>query len=344
MNIGIIFGGKSAEHEISCLSAHSIYTHIDKSKYNPILIGITKSGKFKHFIGEAEQLLNCTWETSTSEGIVDLLGIKGKVGIYGDKVLDLDCIFPVLHGPYGEDGKIQGILEFSQIPYVGCGVLSSAICMDKSVTKDLLEKAGVNQTPHIIVRKGEAQEDIQEKIVGLKYPLFIKPSNMGSSVGISKIKDIKDLTRALEQAFEFDSKVLVEEGVDAREVEIAVIGNDQNVLVSDPGEIIVNDDFYDYETKYIKSTSEIQIPAKLNEEQTQAIKAQAKLAYTALECQGLSRVDFFVEKTTGEIFLNEINTMPGFTNISMYPKLLEASGIKYTDIITKLIELASQRR
>lgn len=344
MKIGIIFGGKSAEHEVSCISAHSIYTHIDKTKFEIYLIGITKSGKFKHFTGNPESLLDCSWQEFTTTEIVDILGVNGKPGIYGDEVITFDCIFPILHGPYGEDGKIQGILEFAEIPYVGCGVTSSAISMDKCITKDLLEKAGINQTPHTVIRKGEELESILEKISILKLPLFVKPANMGSSVGITKVSNVDHLAVALELAFKYDKKILIEEGVNAREVEVGILGNYGDLFISDPGEIIVNDDFYDYDTKYKKATSETEIPAKLTIDQIKKIKAQAKIAYTALECDGLSRVDFFVEKNTGEIFLNEINTMPGFTSISMYPKLLEANGIKYSDIITKLIELATKRR
>ncbi|MGB5822963.1 MAG: D-alanine--D-alanine ligase family protein [Proteocatella sp.] len=341
MRIGILFGGKSEEHEVSCISAHSINKNIDKEKFEVYLIGITKKGKFKHFTGNTQMLLDCTWEKGIDNSKVEMLGNDGPVGIYADGVsIELDCIFPALHGPFGEDGRIQGILDYSGIPYVGCGVLSSALCMDKSHTKELLSKKDINQAKYIIVRRNYDMQKVYEGVSGFKYPLFVKPSNMGSSVGITKVKNQDELKSAMEKALEYDNKILIEEGVDARELEVAVIGNGQETQISTPGEIVVNDDFYDYDTKYKKGTSELFIPAEITKEQEYIIKNTAKLAYEALDCSGLARVDFFIDRNDGKVILNEINTMPGFTKISMYPKLLEYDGISYKELITKLIELS----
>lgn len=345
MKIGIIFGGKSEEHEVSCISAHSIYKNIDRDKFEVYLIGITKQGKFRYFTGSPEMLLDCSWENGIDDSKVEILGNDRPVGIYGREIeVELDCIFPVLHGPYGEDGKLQGILDYSGIPYVGCGVLSSALCMDKAHTKDLLSRKGINQAKYIIVRKNYDIEKVYEGLCDFNYPLFVKPSNMGSSVGITKVKEPEALKRAIVMAFKYDNKVLVEEGIDARELEVSVIGNGKDVQISTPGEIVVNDDFYDYDTKYKKCTSQLFIPAKITKEQEAVIKNTAKMAYEALDCSGLARVDFFIDRNDGSIILNEINTMPGFTEISMYPKLLGYDGISYKELITKLIELSFETK
>lgn len=345
MNIGILFGGKSAEHEVSCISANSIYNNIDRDKYEVYLIGITKDGKFRHFIGNPDMMTNYTWEESVSDAVVDILGNDNPVGIYGaDISIKLDCIFPVLHGPYGEDGRLQGILDYSGIPYVGCNMMSSAICMDKIYTKQLLNAEGIKQSRYVVVKKNYVIEKIIESLYGFSYPLFVKPANMGSSVGITKVKSENELEAAINMALEYDSKLLIEEGVDAREIEVSVLGNEDDIIVSTPGEIIVNDDFYDYETKYVKSTSTLQIPAEINESQANEIRKIAENSYRALECRGLSRVDFFIDRKDGSIILNEINTMPGFTKISMYPKLMEHDGVSYKQLITKLIELSFKGR
>lgn len=341
MKIGILFGGKSEEHEVSCISAHSIYKNIDKDKFQVYLIGITKQGKFKHFTGSEDMLLDCTWENSVGNDVVDILGNDNPVGIYAkDMSVELDCIFPVLHGPYGEDGRIQGILDYSGVAYVGCGVLSSAICMDKSHTKEVLLNRGINQAKYICVRRGYDIDKVYEGVCDLKYPLFVKPSNMGSSVGITKVKKKDELLGAIEKALEYDNKIVIEEGIDARELEVAVIGAGEDTQISTPGEIVVNDDFYDYDTKYKKGTSKMFIPANITKEQETEIKNTAKVAFEALDCSGLARVDFFIDKNDGKIILNEINTMPGFTKISMYPKLMEHDGVSYKELITKLIELS----
>ena len=341
MKVGILFGGKSEEHEVSCISAHSIYSNIDKEKYEVYLIGITKNGKFKYFTGDISSLLDCTWENKVSSASVDILGNDNPVGIYTENSsIELDCIFPVLHGPYGEDGRVQGILDYSGIPYVGCGLLSSALCMDKAKSKDLLDSRGIMQTKYYTVKKGYNMDEVLSEVSDFEYPFFVKPSNMGSSVGITKVKTDIELKEAMDLALRYDDKILIEEGVDAREIEVSVLGNEGNIKVSTPGEIVVNDDFYDYDTKYKKGTSKLVIPAEISKEHMERIKLIAKQAYRILDCRGLARVDFFIDKNNGDILLNEINTMPGFTKISMYPKLMEHDGLSYKELISKLIELS----
>ena len=289
-------------------------------------------------------MLDCTWESAVSENRVDILGNDNPAGIYGPEMsVELDCIFPVLHGPYGEDGRLQGILDYSGIPYVGCGMMSSALCMDKIYTKQLLNAAGVKQSRYSVVRKNHDMKSVKDDLEGFSYPLFVKPANMGSSVGITKVKNESELESAIEVALRYDSKVLVEEGVDAREIEVSVLGNDDEISVSTPGEIIVNDDFYDYETKYIKSTSTLQIPAEITEAQSKEIRSTAEAAYRALGCRGLSRVDFFIDRKDGSIILNEINTMPGLTDASGFPKMWAGSGQAFSTVIDQLIALAIER-
>lgn len=342
MNIAILFGGKSQEHEVSCISAYSIYTHIDKEKYNTHLIGITKEGKFKYFDHSPEKLLEGDWERLASDAPVDILGNNGPVAIYkGEETIKIDCFFPVLHGPYGEDGKIQGLLDYSEVPYVGNGVLSSAICMDKVVSKDLLKLNNIPQTKYISIHKKQSA-DATKKIEEFKYPLFVKPANLGSSVGITKVKNQSELEKAIAEAFKYDNKILIEEGVNCREIECSVLENQGQLLISSPGELIVHDDFYDYDAKYKKNTTKLVIPADLSEETIDKIKKYAKEVFYILNCNALARIDFFIDKTNGQILVNEINTMPGFTSISMYPKLLGHDGITYPDLIDKLIVLAME--
>lgn len=342
MNIGIIFGGKSAEHSVSCVSAHSVYSNIDTEKYNPVLIGITKDGKFRYYDSDIKHLLDATWEDyCNTSAKVDLLGTNGQVGIISDDFsIQLDCIIPILHGPFGEDGKLQGILEYSNIAYVGCGVLSSSVCMDKATTKEVLNSKKIPQTKFILHEKNDSMDSLKEKIKDFKYPIFIKPSNMGSSIGIEKINSVDDLESAINEALKYDGRILIEEGLNAREIEVAVLETVDGIIVSEPGELIVQEDFYDFETKYVKGNTLFEIPAKLSDETRNHIKEIAYEVFKILNCRGISRIDFFVEKDTGKIFLNEVNTMPGFTEISMYPKLLINEGIKYSDIIDKLILFA----
>ena len=267
--------------------------------------------------------------------------------VRGDRLPAIDVMFPVLHGPYGEDGTVQGLLEMANLPYVGCGVLSSAAAMDKAVAKKLFEAAGLPQTPSLLVLRPDWNKDASH-IIGeieaqLPYPLFVKPANMGSSVGVTKARTRTELCDAIDYACQFDRKVIVEQAVaNAREIEVSVLGNDRPVA-SLPGEIIPGADFYDYDAKYVDDTSELVIPAPLTTEQTAQVRDYAVRAFQAVDGTGLARVDFLLDDETGVMYLNELNTMPGFTRISMYPKLWEASGLSYADLVRRLVDLAIER-
>ncbi|AGC69491.1 D-alanine--D-alanine ligase Ddl [Thermoclostridium stercorarium subsp. stercorarium DSM 8532] len=348
----VLFGGQSSEHEVSRVSAQSVLENLDKEKFDILPVGITKNGEWLPYHGEYKYIGTGEWEEQARREFG-----KNKAGsettfpsvrkfieeICGRPV---DIVFPVLHGVNGEDGTIQGLLELAGIPYVGCNVLSSAVGMDKAVSKVLFEKAGLNQAKYIVVKRPEIHSNIsevQKKVETLiGYPCFVKPSNAGSSVGVSKVKHPDELPKALEYAANYDRKILVEEYIDGREVECAVLGFDEPVA-STVGEIIPCNEFYDYEAKYIKSDSRICIPADLDREIVEKIRADAVTAFKALDCAILARVDFFVEKRTQKVIINEINTMPGFTSISMYPKLWEAVGISYKELLEKLIELSLLR-
>lgn len=350
LNLGIIFGGKSSEHEVSRISATSIIKNVDKSKYNVHLIGITKMGRWLYYKDDIEKITSGEWE---NEGIPAFItpdsNIKGFVkltdGTYN--ATKLDVVFPVLHGLYGEDGTVQGLLELAGIPFVGPGVLSSAVGMDKIFTKIICRDKGLPQSKFFWVSKTDIETDIQNVVNlvegSLGYPCFVKPSNSGSSIGINKAHDRAELIQSLKMACEYDRKILIEEFIDARELECSVLGND-NPVTSVVGEIIPSKEFYDYEAKYF-SDSKICIPAEIDEDTSSRLRKLAVDVYKAIDAKGLSRVDFFLHRQTGDIYVNEINTIPGFTNISMYPKMWEESGISYANLIDKLIELAldSQR-
>lgn len=334
-NIGIIFGSKSQEHEVSCISAYNIFKHIDREKYNPFLIGITKKGKFLYLPENEDELLSGKWEKFA----IDKIKMEHDKGLFVDDV-KIDCIFPALHGMYGEDGRIQGFLDFLDTKYVGNKYLSSAICMDKSFAKDILSNYGINQTKYITLLSADSLD--LEILKDFKFPVFVKPSNSGSSIGISKVNDIKKLEEAVRLAFEYDKRVLIEEGVDARELEVAVIQIGKEIIISNVGELIIKSDFYDYDTKYNQDTTEYVIPANIPQEISQHIIETANKVFRILGCEGLARIDFFLDNKDNKVLLNEINTMPGFTLISMYPKLLIEKGISYMDIITNLIEFAME--
>jgi len=305
--VGILFGGKSAEHEISLLSAKNVLEAIDKTKFDPVLVKIEKSGK---------------WQMTD--------------------VFQFDVIFPILHGPFGEDGTIQGFLKLADIPYVGPGVLGSAVGMDKVIMKQLFRDAGIPIGKFLAVKSHEKPLSFAEAEAALGTPFFIKPANMGSSVGISKVRSEAEYFAAVKEAFQYDSKIIIEEFTPGREIECAVLGNEEPAA-SLPGEIIPTHDFYSYDAKYLDDKgAALQIPAKLDEDTIKRIQELAIKVFQTLCCEGLSRVDFFL-KPNGEIIVNEINTIPGFTKISMYPKMWEASGVSYTDLITRLIELAVNR-
>ena len=320
LNLCIIFGGKSSEHEVSLMSARSIYDNINREKYHLHMIKIEKDGT-----------CNYLGEEFCSEGV------KGNFSII--EQIKPDVVFPVLHGKWGEDGTIQGFFELAGIPYVGSRVIGSAICMDKCIAKILFKEAGIPQANWIEVREPSVESEI--KIADtLGFPCFVKPPNSGSSVGVSKASNIDELRAGIASAFECDYKVLVEEAINAREIECSVMGNLNPVSADVLGEIVSAKDFYDYEAKYQNDNSRLIIPADIPPETAEKINEYAIKAYKICECRGLARVDFFVDKNSGEIYLNEINTMPGFTNISMYPKLWDASGIGYAELLDRLIELA----
>ena len=388
LRVGVLFGGRSGEHEVSLLSAASVLKAIDPAKYEVVPIGITKEGRWVAS-GEAERLLAGQTppgrnlragdpQTTTTaallakgEGvIVPPVPSTGKTGTLvpfesqakaaepGAEILRLDVIFPVLHGTFGEDGTIQGLFELAGLAYVGSGVVGSATGMDKDVMKRLFAAAKLPIPKHITFLRQEWRQG-PIRIVGrveaaLKYPLFVKPANLGSSVGISKVHDRKELAPAIDQAASFDRKIVVEQGVGgrgregkagrARELEVAVLGNDLP-QASVVGEIVPGKEFYDYEAKYLTEGSEAIIPAKIGKKLAKQVRAMAIAAFQACDCAGLARVDFLLEPgSSGKLYLNEINTMPGFTSISMYPKLWESSGLKYRDLISRLIELAMERR
>ena len=347
IKVGIIFGGMSTENEVSVVSAGSILGNIDRKKYEIFPIYIDKQGKWYIFIEDGKK-------RELGAEVENIIEIENIV----EYLQKLDVVFPVLHGLYGEDGTIQGLFELLKIPYVGCKVLASSVGMDKVYTKIVFEKAGLNQTPYEYVRKykenyiyvdknfNESIMDIKEVakniVKDLEFPMFIKPSNSGSSVGVKKAENEKELIENIEYAASFDNKVLIEQGINGREIECAVLGNEE-VIASCVGEIKAADEFYSYDAKYKNEESRTEIPAELPKEISDKIRKQAIKAFKAIDGKGLSRVDFFVEDKTNKIIINEINTMPGFTDISMYPKMFEKSGISYKELITRLIELALEK-
>jgi D-alanine-D-alanine ligase len=383
IRVGILFGGRSGEHEISLLSAASVFKAIDKNKYEVVPIGITKEGRWVT-AADAERLLYGKSEEGkhlragdpeATPGAAVLA--KGEAVVVppephrhgaltpfetdssshaltrraADRAIDVDVIFPVLHGTFGEDGTIQGLLELADIAYVGAGVLGSAAGMDKDIMKALFRAAGLPIVKHVTLLRSEweANPKITQKLVEskLKYPVFVKPANLGSSVGISKAHDRKELGPAIEEAAKFDRKIVIEQGVGgrkekAREIECSVLGNDKPEA-SLPGEIVPSTEFYDYNAKYLDEGSQLIIPAKLSKSETKEVQRLAIGAFKAVDCSGLARVDFLMEPKSRKIYLNEINTMPGFTAISMYPKLWAASGVSYSDLIGRLIQLGLER-
>ncbi len=381
LRVGVLFGGRSGEHEVSLLSAASVLNAIDKDKYEVVPIGITKEGRWLT-AEHAERLLAGKHEgrhlragdpeatpgaavLEKGEAVVvppepvhrerGLVPFQSDAQVLArrasDRAINVDVIFPVLHGTFGEDGTIQGLLELADIPYVGAGVLGSAAGMDKDIMKSLFRAAGLPIVKHVTFLRSEWEANPKKvkKLVEkkLKYPVFVKPANLGSSVGITKAHDGKELPGCIEEAAKFDRKIIVEEGVGgkkkkAREIECSVLGNDQPEA-SVPGEIVPMKEFYDYAAKYLDEGSELVIPAKLTKPETKKVKELAIGAFKAVDCSGLARVDFLMDPKTRKIYLNEINTMPGFTAISMYPKLWAATGLSYSDLIHRLIQLGLER-
>jgi D-alanine-D-alanine ligase len=381
LRVGILFGGRSGEHEISLLSAASVFKAIDKDKCEVVPIGITKEGRWVTS-GDAERLLagqplheerhlRAGDPEATAQAAVlqngEAIVVPPEPQAPGssmrpfqadamtrrasDRAINVDVIFPVLHGTFGEDGTVQGLLELADLPYVGAGVLGSAAGMDKDIMKSLFRAAGLPIVKHVTVLRSD-WDDMPKKVQKLvesklKYPVFVKPANLGSSVGISKAHDRKELRPAIDEAARYDRKIVIEEGVGgkknkAREIECAVLGND-NAKASVPGEIVPGAEFYDYAAKYVDEGSQLIIPAKLSKSESKKVQALSVAAFRAVDCSGLARVDFLMDPKTRKIYLNEINTMPGFTSISMYPKLWAASGVPYPELIERLIQLGLER-
>ncbi len=375
IRVGVLFGGRSGEHEVSLLSAASVLEAIDKSKYEVVPIGITKDGHWvtsahaenllrrkepaQHLRAGDPQATSTAAVLATGSAMIvppvpeaELLPFQSDAKpSHSPEPIHVDVIFPVLHGTFGEDGTIQGLLELADIPYVGAGVLGSAAGMDKDVMKRLFAAAGLPIVKHITVLRSDWEQEAKSvrRLVetNLKYPLFVKPANLGSSVGISKAHNAKELAPAMEEAAAYDRKIVVEQGVGgkkgkAREIECSVLGNERP-MASVAGEIIPGKEFYDYSAKYLEEGSKWEIPAKLTKKQMQQVQEMAIAAFCAVECAGLARVDFLMDPHSEKIYLNEINTMPGFTSISMYPKMWAASGIPYPELIDRLIHLALER-
>jgi D-alanine-D-alanine ligase len=381
IRVGILFGGRSGEHEVSLLSAASVLKAIDQEKYEVVPIGITKDGRWltaqhaedlltgklvlepRHLrAGDPQTTPSAAVLTQGESVVVPPEPVRRESGLVpfqtdaallrraSDRAINVDVIFPVLHGTFGEDGTIQGLLELADIAYVGAGVLGSAAGMDKDIMKSLFIAAGLPIVKHVTILRSDWEKDpkrVAKLVAKLKYPVFVKPANLGSSVGISKAHNRKELGPAIEEAAKFDRKIVIEQGVGgnkdkAREIECSVLGNDEPAA-SVPGEIVPGKEFYDYTAKYLDEGSQLIIPAKLTKTETKKVQELAVKAFKAVDCSGLARVDFLMDPKTRKIFLNEINTMPGFTSISMYPKLWAASGLAYPDLIERLIRLGIER-
>lgn len=354
IRLALFFGGVSSEHEVSCVSAAAWLRALRQppcaGKYAVTAVGITKEGRWLLYTGPVEDILSGAWEQGpvTPAFLSPDPSVHGLVALRDGKAetIHVDVIFPALHGKNGEDGTIQGLFQLSGIPYVGCDTESSAICMDKAVTHSLLSSADIEQAHYLWFyadRFDAAPDTIKNKIQArLDFPVFVKPSNAGSSVGVSKVERFEDLDQAIRKAAREDKKVVVEEGITGQEVEVAVLGN-RDCDASIVGEIGASAQFYDYDDKYINGTSQLYIPARIPQEVSEKIRQTAVRAYRLLGCSGLARVDFFVTAGDNRVILNEINTLPGFTSISMYPKLWMAMGLSYGELLDKLIELALQR-
>jgi D-alanine-D-alanine ligase len=350
LNVCILFGGMSPEHAVSLRSAESVLNNLNPEKYNVIPVGITRDGRWFCYGGsDYSQLPGGAWEDHPDNCLVAISPVRGqgllRFEAEGVTEIPLDVVFPVLHGENGEDGAIQGLLQLAGIPCVGPDVASSAVCMDKTLTKLVVDHIGQPQAAWVLVRRAELHHRMEAILAQLQekfsFPMFVKPAGTGSSVGVSKAGDAVTLQAALLAAAEYDEKVLVEEFIRGREVEVAVMGND-SPIASICGEIDSGAEFYDYDAKYITDTSVAYIPARIDEDVAEQVRDAAVKIYSALGCTGLSRVDFFVTDEDNRMVFNEINTLPGFTSISMYPKLFEASGVEYSDLLDQLLELAME--
>ncbi|MGB3964825.1 MAG: D-alanine--D-alanine ligase family protein [Tepidanaerobacteraceae bacterium] len=350
IKVGVLFGGQSGEHEVSLMSSVSVMRVMDKTKYDIIPIGITKEGNWKLYLGDISKIEDGSWQKEAVPALVCpdpahkciITMADGKESRYY-----IDVAFPILHGPRGEDGTVQSVFELMNIPYVSCGVTSSALCMDKEFSKKILQLSGLPVVDYRVYYKNKLKTGLPEIISDLEesigYPCFVKPANLGSSVGVSKARNRAELKSAILLAAEYDRKVIVEKSVDAREIECSVLGND-NPRASLPGEIIPSREFYDYVAKYLDGDkSKLILPAPLSNKDVARIQELAVRAFKALDCSGMARVDFLMCKVTGNIYINELNTIPGFTKISMYPKMWEISGLSYGSLIDELIQLAIER-
>jgi D-alanine-D-alanine ligase len=349
LRVGVLFGGRSGEHEVSLISAASVIQALDKEKYEAVPIGITKSGQWLAGTA-AHKMLPEVLKTGESVMLSADPNVAALVPVGASRrdALRVDVVFPVLHGTFGEDGTVQGLLDLAGLPYVGSGVLGSAVGMDKDMQKRLFQQAKLPVVEFLAFQRAEWEKSPAKVIRAIRkkfrFPVFVKPATLGSSVGMTKAHDVKELSTAMNFAAEFAQKIVVERAIRGREIELSVLGND-DPKASIPGEIVPHREFYDYAAKYLEEGTRLLIPAKLNRAQIKKFQDYAVRAFRSLECLGMARVDFFLEHRTGKIYLNEINTIPGFTSISMYPKLWEASGIKYRDLLSRLIDLAlSQHR
>ncbi len=350
MDVVVLFGGRSGEHEVSLMSARSVLGALDRSRYRIHPVGIAKDGTW----WAGEEALDA-FQRGRVAGLtpVTLLPIPGKPYLWEVKAggirpyAHVDVVFPVLHGTFGEDGTLQGLLELADLAYVGAGVVGSAVGMDKGIFKDVMRAHGIPTAAYVVLSRREILADAKAAAERCEqvapYPLFVKPANLGSSVGITKAHNREELLAGLELAARYDRRVVVEQGLDAREIEVSVLGNDEP-QASLPGEIVPSEEFYSYKAKYEDENSRLLIPAPLDEAQTDLVRRLAVQVYRAVDCAGMARVDFLLDRATNQFFINELNTLPGFTSISMYPKLWEASGLPYPQLLDRLIELALERR
>ncbi len=350
-SIAVLFGGQSSEHEVSLMSATSILENLSREKYDVHMVGITKDGRWLLYTGPVSQILSGAWQQGPTAPAILAPdpSVHGLVVLEGShaRTIRLDCLFPALHGKKGEDGTLQGLFALSGIPYVGCDTEASAICMDKAVTHTLLSAASIEQAHYLWFysdRFNAAADTIKNKICArLDFPVFVKPANAGSSVGVSRVDSPEGLDAAIQLAMAEDGKVIVEEGIKGQEVECAVLGNRQDAQASIVGEIGASASFYDYDDKYKNGTSQLYIPARIGEEAAEKIRETAVRAFRLLGCSGLARVDFFVTEGEQKVVLNELNTLPGFTSISMYPKLWTSMGLTYGELLDRLVELALEK-
>lgn len=343
IKLGVVFGGQSGEHEVARVSAYNVLQVINQDKYDITTIGITKDGRWLIYHGDWDKLPDGSWQDDTDN-------LREDFSLFTDpEIQAIDVFFPIMHGPMGEDGTIQGVFEMMGKPYVGCGVLTSAVGMDKVISKIVFENAGIPVVPYVAFHRHEWEKDRDKWVAKIEdklgYPLFIKPVNMGSSVGITKAHDHDELIAGVEEALNYDNKILIETFINAREIECGILEEKGNIQTTLPGEVVASKEFYDYEAKYADDQdSKIVIPAEISDEDTAKIRDYAASAFAAIDGSGLTRADFFIDRDTGNIYINEVNTMPGFTDISMYPKMWENMGIAYPELVERLIQTAARKK